>query len=277
MNSIYSQSVQATAFREKLEQMSLLAGDFMKILNETQNDYKLMQSPIHRNTYNLLLSKLITKLFRAHMDDKEMYMDEELLSVTMDVLQRKIAHKLKTPGQIWDSEITNKTCKLLSHTPIDERKENTELLKCVSELPAFHPVKAGPGSWHSIHVSAMSIKNMDDFKQACRFIRNIQENFYCEVCKKHFGEYLRDNPPEDIVKPPRYNLFQEVLNVETNEKIVVSKLFDWTVNFHNKVNQHRINHSNSSTPLIFTLFDAYKIYYLRQYETCESCKVKNDE
>ena len=276
MNNLYSQSVNAAAFREKLERMSILAGDFMKVFEEMQEDFKSMQSPVHRNSYNLLLSTLAMKILTSHSEETEMFMDEELLTVMTELVQRKIALKLKTPGQIWDSEITNKACKMVASTPLDERKENPDLLRCVAELPAFHPLRAGPGSWHTIHVVAANVRTLEDHQRACDLIRLIQTNFYCEICKKHFGDYLEANPPEAIVKPPRNNIMLEVKNVETGEVFNVTKLFDWTVKFHNKVNDHRHNFKGSSTPLVLTLPEAYRIYYLKQYDTCAACKVKKD-
>jgi hypothetical protein len=273
-NNLFTQSLNAQSFREKLERLSIAAGDFTKIFLEMQEDYKSMQSPVHRNTYNLLLSTLCTKILTSHPNDKEMFMDEQLLNVMIDLVQKKIAVKLRTPGQIWDSDITEKACKIVASTPLDERKENTHLLRCVSELPPFHPLRAGPGSWHSIHVMAMNVKTTEDHSRACQFIRLLQDNFYCEVCKVHFGQYLDENPPETLIRPPRNNVLLEVRNADTGDTFVVSKLFDWTVKFHNKVNSHRQNYNESTTPLNLSLPEAYKIYYSRHYDTCESCKVK---
>jgi hypothetical protein len=276
-HNLFAQSVNASAFRDKLEKLSLVAGDFMKLFLEMQEEYKSMQSPVHRNTYNLLLSTLCTKILTSHPTDKEMFMDEKLLNVMIDLVQRKVAMKLKTPGQIWDSEITDKACKIVANTPLDERKENVHLLKCVSELPPFHPLRAGPGSWHSIHVVAANVRTPEDHMRACEFIRLIQDNFYCEVCKVHFGQYLDQNPPEALLKPPRNNVLLEVKNADTGDAFVVSKLFDWTVRFHNKVNEHRRRYNDSSNVLVMGLPEAYKIYYYRQYDTCDSCKVKKSE
>lgn len=275
-HNLFSQAVNATSFRDKLEKLSVVAGEFTKLFIEMQEDYKSMQSPVHRNTYNLLLSTLCTKILTAHPNDKEMFMEEQLLNVMIDLVQKKIAVKLRTPGQMWDSDLTEKACKIVASTPLDERKENIHLLKCVSELPPFHPLRAGPGSWHSIHVVAMNIKTPEDHHRGCQFIRLIQENFYCEICRVHFGKYLESDPPENLVKPPRNNVSLEVRSADTGSSFVVSKLFDWTVRFHNKVNAHRQNYGNASTPLVLNLSDAYKIYYGRQYDSCESCKVRKN-
>jgi hypothetical protein len=271
--NLLAQSVNAGSFREKLERLSIIAGDFTKLFLEMQEDYKSMQSPVHRNTYNLLLSALCTKILTSHPNEKEMFLDEHLLAVMIDLVQRKIALKLRTPGQVWDSDITEKACKIVASTPLDERKENAHLLRCISELPPFHPLRAGPGSWHSIHVVSMNVKTPEEHISACQFIRLIQVNFYCEVCKVHFGQYLEENPPEELVRPPRNNVLLEVKNADTGDSFVVSKLFDWTVKFHNRVNQHRHNYSGSSSPLVLTLSEAYKIYYSRVYDTCASCKI----
>lgn len=277
MDNLYTQSVNAISFREKLERLSLMAGDFMKLFTEMQDDYKSLRSPTHRNTYNLLLSTLVAKIISSHPEESDMFMDEELLSVIIDLLQKKIAVKLSTPGQVWDSEITNKACKIVAGTPLDERRENPDLLKCVSELPAFHPLRAGPGSWHAIHLIASDVKNQEDHQRACETIRLIQSAFYCEICNKHFGEYLEKFPPENEIKSPRSgNVFEEVIDTSTGDRFVVTKLFHWTVRFHNKVNEHRRNFKGSSSPLVVTLPEAYRIYYLKQFDTCESCKVKKD-
>jgi hypothetical protein len=276
MNNLYSQAVQATNFREKIERMSVLAGEFMTILKETRSELKGMQSPVHRNTYNMLLSKLANEILKSHPDEREMFLDEELLSTMTELVQKKIAVKLKTPGQIWDSEITNKICKMVACTPSDERKENPDLTKCLAEMPAFHPLRAGPGTWHAIHTMAASVSNPEDHMRVCGYIRLIQDNFYCEICKQHFGKYLEENPPEQILKLPRNNVFLEVKNLETGEMFTVTKLFEWTVNFHNKVNDHRVNYIGSTSPLTLTLQQAYKTYYLKQFDSCSACKPKKN-
>jgi hypothetical protein len=274
MNDLYQQSVQATSFREKIEKMSVLAGEFMNLLKQTRAEYKNMQSPVHRNTYNILLTILASEILGSHQEEREMFMDERLLATMSDLMLRKIVIKLKTPGQIWDSSITERICKMLAHTPTDERRENKDLLKCVAELPAFHPLRAGAGSWHSIHVMASTVTTPEDHMRVCTYIRAIQNHFYCEICKDHFGKYLEENPPETLVKPPRNSVSVEVKNIDRGETFVVSKLFDWTVKFHNAVNAHRTNYLGSTTPLQMSLPQAYKIYYLDNYDTCSDCRVK---
>jgi hypothetical protein len=273
MENLNQLSVQASNFRGKVERLSILAGDFISLLKEMRREYYDMQSPIHRNTYNLLLSSLATEIISSHPDEKEMFMNERFLATISDILQRKLAIKLKTPGQIWDSSITNNVCKMLTSTPAEERKVNKDFLKCVSELPAHHPLRAGPGSWHSIHVMALEVKSVEDHLMVCKFIRIIQNHFYCSICKEHFGKYLEENPPERLLKPPRNNIMLEARNVDTGETIIVPKLFEWTVTFHNKVNEHRHNYRGSSSQLSLSLFQAYKIYSTDSYETCPECKV----
>jgi hypothetical protein len=274
MNDLYQQSVQATNFREKIEKMSILAGDFMKLLRETREDYKNMQSPIHRNTYNTLLTNLASEILTSHPNERDMFMDERLLATMSDLMLKKIVIKLKTPGQIWDSSITDKICKMLAFTPAEERRENKDLLKCVAELPAFHPLRAGAGTWHAIHIMASTVTTPEDHIKVCSYIRAIQNHFYCEICKLHFGKYLTENPPELLLRPPRNSVSIEVKNVDTGETFIVTKLFDWTVKFHNVVNAHRINYLNSTSPLVMSISQAHKIYYTDQYDTCSDCRVK---
>jgi hypothetical protein len=274
MNDLHQQSVRAISFREKIEKMSLLAGEFMTILQETRREYNNMQSPVHRNNYNTLLSNLSLEILSSHREEKDMFMDERLLSTISDILLRKIVLKLKTCGQIWDSSITDNVCKMLAHTPSDERGDNRDFLKCVAELPAFHPLRAGVGSWHSIHVMASTVRTVEDHLKVCSYIREIQTHFYCEVCKDHFGKYLEENPPETILKPPRNSISVEVKNVNGGETFTVTKLFEWTVKFHNAVNNHKTNYLGASSPLQLSLYHAYRIYYLGEYDTCGDCKPK---
>lgn len=274
MNDLNSQAVKAISFRQKIEQLSVLAGEFMNLLKQTKEEYRNMQSPIHRNTYNVLLSGIVSEILASHSEDKDMFMDEKLLSTLADVLQRKIVIKLKTCGQIWDSSITEKVCKMLSHTPVEERNHNKDLMKCVAEIPAFHPLRAGPGSWHSIHTIALTVSSPEDHLKACKYIRAIQNHFYCEICKDHFGKYLEKNPPELLLKPPRNNVLLEVKNGETGETFVVTKLFSWSVDFHNEVNAHRVKYIESKSSLVLSLPEAYNIYYLKNYDSCSECKVK---
>jgi hypothetical protein len=274
MNDLHIQSVRAASFREKIEQMSMLAGDFMKLLQETREEYRTMQSPVHRNTYNVLLSGLAAEILSSHPEERDMFMDERLMASMTDLLLKKIVLKLKTPGQIWDSSITDKVCKMLAHTPVEERRENKDLIKCVAELPPFHPLRAGAGSWHAIHVMATTVKNQQDHLTVCAHIRAIQSHFYCEVCKQHFGKYLEDHPPEAMITAPRNSVFKEIRSEAFKEPCLVTKLFIWSVDFHNAVNKHRINYKGSSSPLVMDLVEAYRIYYQNQYESCSDCMVK---
>jgi hypothetical protein len=72
------------------------------------------------------------------------------------------------------------------------------------------PKIIGPGIWTTIHL--LSIKDPELFRSYLKFI---QENFPCIICRNHINEYFKNNPIE---------------NIKTGEE------FKWSWMFHNEVN-----------------------------------------
>jgi len=83
-----------------------------------------------------------------------------------------------------------------------------------------NPKYVGPGIWFSIHIMAYNAKTQKEKEFVIKQIRIIQQNFPCQECKIHFGNYLENHPPEATASP----------------KSDSESLFLWTVNFHNAVN-----------------------------------------
>jgi hypothetical protein len=75
--------------------------------------------------------------------------------------------------------------------------------------------KIGSGIWYIIHKEAIICQ---DSKAYISFIHRLKDSFPCEVCKRHFAEYLERNPIE------------EYLHVDKG-------MFIWSWKFHNSVNR----------------------------------------
>lgn len=78
-------------------------------------------------------------------------------------------------------------------------------------LDIFHEL------WQEIHVTSLRINNIYQYKDFCKWIRHLANNFPCARCKGHLISYIDLNPPE-------------------HEK----DLFRWGWELHNNVNK-RLN------------------------------------
>jgi len=107
-------------------------------------------------------------------------------------------------------------------------------------MASFNPENSGRGVWWVIHSLA---KNQDAAFPGT--MTHIRDNFFCsDVCRPHIKSYMQRNPlPRD------------------------SRMwFEWSVNFHNNVNQRL------GKPII-SLDEAYMIYSDHRNEdgSCASC------
>ena len=68
--------------------------------------------------------------------------------------------------------------------------------------------------WDEIHTKAAKVKNLDEQKEYCVWIRKICTTLHCITCRHHGLLYIKNNPPEK----------------ETN-------IFMWTWKFHNTINE----------------------------------------
>lgn len=73
--------------------------------------------------------------------------------------------------------------------------------------------KDGPGLWFLIHKLSYELGEINKDK-VCADIRVILAYLPCGECREHASKYIQDNPPEKH-----------------------SNLFEWSVDFHNKVNE----------------------------------------
>jgi len=80
------------------------------------------------------------------------------------------------------------------------------------------PKVIGPGIWTTIHL--LAIKDHELFKS---YIKFLQLNFPCIICRNHINEYVNNNPIEKV------DLDQDV-NIEHKN------FFKWSWMFHNEVN-----------------------------------------
>lgn len=116
------------------------------------------------------------------------------------------------------------------------------------------PKVFGPGTWIVTHVLAMTCDKSKDQKEKTFFKVYVERMIHalpCRTCRRHACAYLRINPLID------YN----------------GNLFEWTVKFHNSVNQRL------GKPVV-SLHDAYSFYenvevILRDKQKQDSCKIDN--
>lgn len=105
--------------------------------------------------------------------------------------------------------------------------------------------RIGPGCWYSLHLTAKSAQTPVR-KQAClEVIQIFRENFFCEICKGHFNQFILSNPPS------------AVLSKENG-------LFDWTVDAHNAVNVR-------NNKRVFSKEEVYDLYFGLGSTCSEDC------
>lgn len=105
-----------------------------------------------------------------------------------------------------------------------------------------NPVYIGPGIWVNMHTNAAWADTVERKKCVIEQFKHSQQNFPCNECKIHFGEYISTHPLEATLNGGK------------------EALFAWTVAFHNAVN-YRLKKPH------FSYEDAKKIYY----ENSELC------
>jgi len=98
--------------------------------------------------------------------------------------------------------------------------------------------------WKLLHRLTLNAKD-DDYVWIIPFIKNLCMNTGCEECNMHATQYYNLNPPLDAYKKGGYKA-----------------LFEWTVEFHNKVNS-RIGKQ------ILSIEDAKSLYT----QGCTDCTV----
>jgi hypothetical protein len=277
MNSIpidlVSAQAEAASFSKELEELEEEANILSQKIDKLSEKLHRMNSPPLRMKYDKILSAIINQIVTRNVDFKDMLMNEYLLNRVSSLLVEKTYTRTKTAGYAWDEDLTNNICKALTHVPSNQRSSNPDFMKCVAQTNPFHPLRAGSGTWFCIHILSTMVKNKEDHMRVCDIIERFQETFYCPVCKKHFGEYLAKNNPRKLIQVPRSeSVFREVIG--ERKRVIVTKLFEWSVDFHNAVNQHRINYLQAKSPLVFSLMDAYEMYYEGGIVPCSDCIVK---
>lgn len=113
------------------------------------------------------------------------------------------------------------------------------------------PKYVGPGIWFSIHNLSYNAHDDEGRKMAIKYIYDIQQNFPCQECKQHFGEYLRNNPPPVDGRGPMLDGRD-------------LSLFYWSWLFHNAV--------NARLGKVRPTFDqVYQAYRNKTYNCHEKC------
>jgi len=115
----------------------------------------------------------------------------------------------------------------------------------------------GPGVWHIIHTSALTYKDIQQFKF---LISNIIENIPCLECRGHATRYLNQHPITIQVFNSQHSTYGRI------------GAFVWTYEFHNFVNARK------RKPILL-LSDAYHMYSRGERTNCPSgnCGATNSQ
>jgi hypothetical protein len=171
---------------------------------------------------------------------------------------------------------------MLTHIPSDELQLSKNFLGAVSRLPPIHPIRAGPGTWFCIHTLAKNVKTYDDHMRVCTHFEDLMKHFYCPKCKNHFRSYLQTHNPRDLLPEKTSGVFKGLVLIDPAtqrrmDPILIPKLFIWTVEFHNKVNEHKDDYSGAKTKLKMDVLEAWNLYQDYKEENftpCLSCIVR---
>jgi hypothetical protein len=99
------------------------------------------------------------------------------------------------------------------------------------------PRKVGPGAWFTMHVNSMDAEGKpEELRLVIRQIENFCEFFKCGECKGHCKEYMKQNPPINVINVP-------------------FGLFYWTVEFRNAVNR-RLGKPTYDPKKMFDIFSS---------------------
>lgn len=265
-------------FKEKLEKLSLLSQEYLRLMDEVKTAYEKTNSPL-KYRYITLIDEFSHEVMEKHSPDSKFFMSERVLNDLTEICQSRMTQKILQPGYIWDSQITHNVCQMLTHIPSNELQLDKCFLKTVSRLPPIHPVRAGPGTWFCIHVLAKTVETYEDHMHVCRQIEELMKHFYCPKCKEHFRNYLHKNDPRKLLPNKSSNPMKEVVfhdSVSNGKRILIPKLFIWTVEFHNAVNVHKDDYSGAKTRLKMDILEAWNLY--QDYKDgkfipCLSCTV----
>lgn len=115
--------------------------------------------------------------------------------------------------------------------------------------------KNGPGTWRCMHTMTLYAKTKCELEYTIDMLYLLIEGFPCDKCRKHGLEYLRENPLE----------YNNELSLEDN----LSRIFTYTVDFHNDVNR-RLGKEEMS-------YDVASIIYNIDYDNSEACDMSCDE
>lgn len=118
------------------------------------------------------------------------------------------------------------------------------------------PRYIGPGKWDTFMIECAHARTKSLQQETVKFIRRQVENMRCE-CKDHAINYMKRNPPE--------NMIGFVIN---NEQI---GLLLWLWGFHNDVNK-RLNKT-----YIPTWNEVYEYYWLKSTVYNVPCSVLIDD
>lgn len=272
--------VRVEDFKTKLQRLSVLANEFYDLMEETKEAFDKTTTPL-KSSYVTLIDEFTHRLLNRHMMDDRFYISEVVMGDLTDICQSRMSRKILQPGYIWDTQITRNICQMLDHIPSDELQTDNQFLKTVAKLPPIHPIRAGPGTWFVIHTLAKGVTTREEHLLVCDQITALMKHFYCPKCKENFRQYLTDRDPKKLVSGnSNVNKAMVVIDQKTqkrSEAIMIPKLFIWTVEFHNHVNQHKDNYTGAKTKFQMDILEAWNLYtdYRNEnFTPCLSCILK---
>ena len=110
---------------------------------------------------------------------------------------------------------------------------------------ALNPRKTGPGAWRVLHLMASQAKTPAQKQAVLWVIELLATRYGCEVCQRHFTEFIQKDPPS-------LYLHQE------------EGLFAWTVRAHNNA-----NYITGKEPVAYKA--AHKLYYNSDHVCTADC------
>lgn len=105
------------------------------------------------------------------------------------------------------------------------------------------PKIVGPGKWDDMHMSGIKAVSVKNQLKSIELIKEICENFGCEVCHNHCIHYIKNHDPSLYVGK-EYDIEGQKLRIG---------IFVWSWEFHNDVNRRL----NKETMDFMTAFHMY--------------------
>lgn len=89
-------------------------------------------------------------------------------------------------------------------------------------MSSHSPEKIGPGTWYSLHTICAEATTPKRKALAILFIEILSERFRCEICRRHFAQYVILDPPQQYVDE-KEGLFLWSFRAHNNANLITGK------------------------------------------------------